>query len=120
MVGCDATGIRLILTALRDATRKEAGEERDRPRGDPMAPRKDRTYDHRRAVVIAVWDQPLEVPTAEQIIDILRPAAERRLDRLAPLAASTSAADHAGRMIRLGVPRLSSIRPCSKNHHGVP
>ena len=81
MMSCDATGIRMIPTALRDATRKEAAEAQDRPRGDPMASRKDRTYDHRMAVVTAVWDQPLKVRTAEQILDNLRPAAERRLDR---------------------------------------
>ena len=80
VMSCDATGIRMIPTALRDATRKEAAEAKDRPRGDPMAARKDRTYDHRMAVVTAVWDQPLKVRTAEQIIDNLRPAAERRLD----------------------------------------
>jgi hypothetical protein len=81
VMSCDATGIRMIPTALRDATRKEAAEAHDRPRGDPMASRKDRTYDHRMAVVTAVWDQPLKVRTAEQILDNLRPAAERRLDR---------------------------------------
>lgn len=82
VMSCDATGIRMIPTALRDATRKEAAEEdADRPRGDPMAQRKERTHDHRMAVVTAVWDQPLKVRTAAQIIDNLRPATERRLDR---------------------------------------
>lgn len=81
LMSCDATGIRVILSALRDATRKEAIEDVDRPRGDPMAARKERTHDHRMAVVTAVWDQPLKVRTAEQIIDNLRPVAERQLDR---------------------------------------
>ena len=82
VLSCDATGIRMIPTALRDATRKEADHQRTaRPLGDPMESRKERTHDHRMAVVTAVWDQPLKVRTAAQIIDNLRPAAERRLDR---------------------------------------
>ncbi|MEB4947406.1 hypothetical protein RXP08_29875, partial [Pseudomonas aeruginosa] len=82
VLSCDATGIRMIPAALRDATRKEANHQRStRPLGDPMESRKERTHDHRMAVVTAVWDQPLKVRTAAQIIDNLRPAAERRLDR---------------------------------------
>lgn len=81
VMSCDATGIRMIPSALRDATRKEAAEDDERPRGDPMASRQGRTHNHRMAVVTAVWDQPLKVRTAAQIVDNLRPPSRRQLDR---------------------------------------
>lgn len=70
----------MVPEALREATRKAAAEDRDRPTGDPMARRKERTHDRRMAVVTAVWDQDPAVRTAAQIVDHLRPPAQRTSD----------------------------------------
>lgn len=76
---CDAKGIRMIPTALREATRKAAAQDADRPRGDPMAARKERSHDRRMAVVTAVYDQEAHRREAAAIIDNLRPPAQRTL-----------------------------------------
>ena len=80
VMSCDAKGVRMLLRALREATRKEALEARERPRGDPMARRKERTHDRRMAVVTAVWDQAPKPRTVAMIVDNLRPAPQRELD----------------------------------------
>ena len=80
VMSCDSKGVRMLPGALREATRKTALEERDRPRGDPMARRKERTHDRRMAVVTAIWDQACHPRQAELIVDNLRPASQRVFD----------------------------------------
>jgi len=79
VLSADAKGIRMLPRALRDATRKAAAEAaRGAIRGDPMAPRRERGHDRRMAVVTAVWDQDPVVRRADDILEQLRPAAQRR------------------------------------------
>lgn len=78
VLSCDSKGIRMIPEALREDTRKKAEAEADRPRGDPMAGRKERTHDRRMAVVTAVWDQEAKVRAAPAIVDNLRPPEQRQ------------------------------------------
>lgn len=80
VMSCDSKGVRMLLRALREATRKTALEERDRPRGDPMAQRKERTHDRRMAVVTAIWNQTPKPRDAATIVDNLRPAGQRVFD----------------------------------------
>lgn len=77
VMSCDSKGVRMLLRALREATRKAAQEERGRPRGDPMARRRERTHDRRMAVVTAIWDQPPKPRDPDVIVDNLRPAGQR-------------------------------------------
>jgi hypothetical protein len=65
----DAKGVRMLPTALRDATRKLAEvEQAEAVRGDPMAPKKLRCHDKRMAAVGAVWAQEPVQRTAEDIL----------------------------------------------------
>ena len=62
------TASTVLPRALREATRKAAQAERGRPRGDPMARRRERTHDRRMAVVTAIWEGR---KAAEGILDYL-------------------------------------------------
>lgn len=77
VMSCDSKGVRMLPRALREATRKAAQAERGRPRGDPMARRRERTHDRRMAVVTAIWDQPPKPRKPAVIVDNLRPAGQR-------------------------------------------
>jgi len=56
----DCKGVRMLPSALREATRKVAAAEKAAVRGDPMVQKKPRSHDKRMAVVTAVWEQEPE------------------------------------------------------------
>ncbi len=68
----DCKGVRMLPSALREATRKAAAAEKaDAVRGDPMAQKKPRSHDKRMAVAIAVWEQEPEPRQASDIVSEL-------------------------------------------------
>jgi hypothetical protein len=70
---CDATGIEVIESALRDATRKaKADAQCTKKKTDPLV-QKAPSHKHskRMAMVIAVWEQAPSVRTAELIVQAL-------------------------------------------------
>lgn len=79
VLSVDAKGVPMVQSALREATRKAA--EKDAAarvvRGDPMAARKERNHDRRMAVVTAIWDQARCVREPEDILEQLKPPAQR-------------------------------------------
>jgi len=80
---CDSKGVVMLDQGLRDATRKQAEQERAQAvRGDPMAPKKLRKRDKRMAIVTANWEQERHPRTAAQIL--------AKLDRSAADAADPS------------------------------
>jgi hypothetical protein len=65
----DAKGVRVVPKALRQATRERAeAEKADAIRVDPLAPKKLRSHDKRMAAVGAVWEQPRQQRSAEDIV----------------------------------------------------
>jgi hypothetical protein len=74
----DSKGVRVIFEGLRPDTQREAAQAAARPKGDPMAQRKERTHDRRMAVVAAVWDQTPTVRSAEVMLDGLLPKPQRK------------------------------------------
>jgi hypothetical protein len=80
LMSCDGKGVRVIFEGLREATRQAALNDTERPRGDPMAQRKERTHDRRMAVVCAVWDQECKVRDPLAIVDNLRPMNQREFE----------------------------------------
>jgi len=78
----DSKGIRMRPEALREATRKSAAEEHQSAvRGDPMAKKKLRLHDKRMAIVTGVWEQEPHRRTAQDVIDNLRPASDKKARR---------------------------------------
>jgi hypothetical protein len=78
----DAKGVRMLPTALRDATRKLAEvEQAEAVRGDPMAPKKLRCHDKRMAAVGAVWAQEPVRRTADDIIAEVQRTPESKAGR---------------------------------------
>lgn len=66
---CDSKGVVMLAQGLRDATRKQAKQEKATAvRGDPMAPKKLRKRDKRMAIVTANWEQERHPRTAAQIL----------------------------------------------------
>lgn len=80
VMSVDAKGVAMVPSALREATRKaaEADAAARVVRGDPMAARSERNHDRRMAVVTAIWDQAPCVREAEDIVEQLKPAAQRQ------------------------------------------
>ena len=78
VLSADCTGLSMIPSALREATRKRAEAAcREAPtHGNPMAPskKKRRAHSKRMACVTTVYDQAPTVRTAEQIVGALAPA----------------------------------------------
>lgn len=78
VLSTDAKGVRMLPRALREATRKAAARDAtDVVRGDPMAARQERAHDRRMAVVTAIWDQEPCVREAREIVEQLKPPAQR-------------------------------------------
>jgi hypothetical protein len=79
VLSSDCKGIRMIPSALREATRKTAevanAAGTEASTGDPMASRGERNHDKRMAAVTANWEQERQPRTADEIL--------RRLDRRA-------------------------------------
>jgi hypothetical protein len=68
----DCKGVRVLPDALREETKKAAAAEKaEAVRGDPMAPKKLRSHDHRMAALTAVWDQEPEPRQASDIVSDL-------------------------------------------------
>jgi hypothetical protein len=66
---CDGKGVVMLTKGLRDATRKEAAQQKATAvRGDPMAPKKLRKKDKRMAIVTANWEQEPFARTADQVL----------------------------------------------------
>lgn len=66
---CDGKGVVMLSKGLRDATRKEAAQQKAvAVRGDPMAPKKLRKNDKRMAIVTANWEQERYPRTANQVL----------------------------------------------------
>lgn len=79
VLSTDAKGVRMLPRALREATRKAAARDAtDAVRGDPMASRQERAHDRRMAVVRAIWDQERCVREAREIVEQLKPPAQRK------------------------------------------
>lgn len=77
VASCDGKGVVMLTKGLRDATRKQAAQQKAvAVRGDPMAPKKLRKNDKRMAIVTANWEQPRHRRTASQVLAKLdrRPA----------------------------------------------
>lgn len=97
----DSKGVRMLPTALREATRKTAAAEAlTAVRGDPMAEKKPRSHDRRMAVVTAVWEQQPVKRAAQDIVSELRRA---------PRAAAK----------RTKLPRPENKRLAASLEHGV-
>ncbi|MFO0625791.1 MAG: hypothetical protein U0325_09270 [Polyangiales bacterium] len=78
VLSTDAKGVRMLPRALREATRKAAARDATEVvRGDPMAARQERAHDRRMAVVTAIWDQAPCVREAREIVEQLKPPAQR-------------------------------------------
>ena len=83
VLSTDAKGIRMLPRALREATRKVAAREAaGTVRGDPMAARQERAHDRRMAVVTAIWDQARCVRQAHEIVEQLKPPAQRKTPKI--------------------------------------
>jgi len=66
---CDGKGVVMLTQGLRDATRKQAAQDKATAvRGDPMAPKKLRKCDKRMAIVTANWEQERQPRTPAQIL----------------------------------------------------
>jgi hypothetical protein len=79
VMSCDSKGIRMIPSALRDATRKARARAAVAViRGDPTAVRSDRPHDRRMAVVTANWDQRPQPRRAAEILRELHRKPRRR------------------------------------------
>jgi hypothetical protein len=86
LASSDSKGVRMLLKALREATRKEAeADQAAAVRGDPMAKKKPRLHDKRMAIVTAVWEQEPQPRTADDIVTELRRAPGRPKARKPPL-----------------------------------
>lgn len=66
---CDGKGVVMLTKGLRDATRKQAAQDKAvAVRGDPMAPKKLRKNDKRMAIVTANWEQERYPRTVNQVL----------------------------------------------------
>lgn len=72
VMSCDGKGVRMIPSALREATAKALLPFCGPLEADPMAPRPQRQHNKRMAALTAVWDQTLAPREPGQILAMLR------------------------------------------------
>ena len=72
VMSCDGKGVRMIPSALRDATAKELRPFCGPLDADPMASKPLRQHNKRMAALTAVWDQTVCPRTPEAILAMLR------------------------------------------------